>query len=158
MSSNIWHSLGYFFTFFWYFIWHFEWFMWKFYLVFRSFLADQVTGALVGTLLGHLWVWVINMNLSCLIFRSILADRNWSHDQNWFLTDGNGNFKLDIGDDGADDGDGVVVNGDNDVTHCVNQHMQLVLRLVMMLSSQKQRFSSQLLRQSKIYRNCKMQI
>ncbi len=53
---------------------------------------------------------------------------------------------------------GIRLNGDDDVTHCVNQHMQLVLRLVTMLSSQKQRFSSQLLRQSKIYRNCKMQI
>ena len=39
------------------------------------------------------WVWVINMK-SYLILRSILADRSRSHDQNWFFTDGNGNFNV----------------------------------------------------------------
>ena len=49
-------------------------------------------------------------------------------------------YTIDDEDDSIDDVD------DDAVAHCANQHMLLVLGLVMMLSSQNQRFASQLLR------------
>ena len=58
---------------------------------------------------------------SYLILRSILADRSSSHDQNWFFTDGNGNFN--VVDDGVDEDDDDIDDDDDDVTHCANQHI-----------------------------------